>query len=69
MGNACSCNVPPVQLMNKILVLRGKNPQQMDKKHFPNADLELMQEIYYKCAENVEAQRTEAIYKRILWNG
>jgi hypothetical protein len=45
----------------KILVLRSKDPQQMNEEHFPHADLELMQKVYNKCAENVEAQRTEAI--------
>lgn len=61
MGNVCSCNIPSVQLVYKILVLRSKDPQQMNEEHFPHADLELMQKVYNKCAENVEAQRTEAI--------
>jgi len=41
----------------------------MNKKHFPNTKLELVQEIYYKRAENIKTQSSKAIGKCVLWVG
>lgn len=56
-----SCHIPPIQLVDKSFVMGCDYSQQMNEKHLPNAELKLMQEIDYKCLENVESQWTEAI--------
>jgi hypothetical protein len=41
----------------------------MNKKHFPNAKLKLVQEIYHQRAENIKTKSSEAIGKCVLYIG
>jgi hypothetical protein len=66
MGKSAKCvtqsnHIPPIQFVNKTFVMHHNDSQQMNEKHLPNAELKLMQEINYKCAENIESQWTKAI--------